>query len=184
MLLSNCILFLVLLLPFVFAFLSSELLGRDISLCFYFFLCLTMACKTFFPNTPLRKYINLTMSKDYFFMFYLFIFYKFIYLFLATLGLCCCTQAFSSCSKRGLLFLAVCGLLCSGFSCCGARAPGTRASVVAARGLSSCGSQALECRLSSCGSRAQLLCSMWDLPGPGLEPVSPALEGGFLTTAP
>ena len=24
---------------------------------------------------------------------------------------------------------------------------------------------------------------MWDLPGPGLEPVSPALVGGFLTTA-
>ena len=25
---------------------------------------------------------------------------------------------------------------------------------------------------------------MWDLPGPGLGPVSPALAGGFLTTAP
>ena len=25
---------------------------------------------------------------------------------------------------------------------------------------------------------------MWDLPEPGLEPVSPALAGGFLTTAP
>ena len=25
---------------------------------------------------------------------------------------------------------------------------------------------------------------MWDLPGPGLEPRSPALAGGFLTTAP
>ena len=25
---------------------------------------------------------------------------------------------------------------------------------------------------------------MWDLPGPGLEPVFPALTGGFLTTAP
>ena len=24
---------------------------------------------------------------------------------------------------------------------------------------------------------------MWDLPGPGLEPVFPALAGGFLTTA-
>ena len=57
-------------------------------------------------------------------------------------------------------------------------------SVVVARGLSSCGSQTLEHRLSSCGSRAQLLCGMWDLPGPGLEPVSPALAGGILTTAP
>ena len=26
--------------------------------------------------------------------------------------------------------------------------------------------------------------SMWDLPGPGLEPVSPALAGRFSTTAP
>ena len=25
---------------------------------------------------------------------------------------------------------------------------------------------------------------MWDLPGPGLEPMSPALAGGLLTTAP
>ena len=25
---------------------------------------------------------------------------------------------------------------------------------------------------------------MWDLPGPGIKPVSPALAGGFLTTAP
>ena len=35
----------------------------------------------------------------------------FIYLFLAALGLCCCMRAFSSCSKRGLLFVAVHGFL-------------------------------------------------------------------------
>ena len=29
-----------------------------------------------------------------------------------------------------------------------------------------------------------MLRGMWDLPGPGLEPLSPALAGGFLTTAP
>ena len=73
---------------------------------------------------------------------------------------------------------------CGGFSCCGARALGTRASVAVAWGLSSCGSRVLECRLSSCGARAQLLRGMWDLPGPGLEPVSPALAGGLLTTVP
>ena len=39
-------------------------------------------------------------------------------------------------------------------------------------------------RLSSCGSRAQLLRGMWDLPRPALEPVSPALAGGFSTTVP
>ena len=43
-------------------------------------------------------------------------------------------------------------------------------SVVVARGF------------SSCGTRAYLLCDMWDLPGPGLEPVSPALAGRSLTT--
>ena len=37
--------------------------------------------------------------------------YLFIILFLAALGLCCCTRAFSSCSEQGLLFVAVCGLL-------------------------------------------------------------------------
>ena len=51
-------------------------------------------------------------------------------------------------------------------------------------GFSSCGLRALERRLSSCGSQALLLRGMWDLPGPGLKPMSPALAGGFLTTAP
>ena len=36
--------------------------------------------------------------------------FLFIY-FLAALGLPCCTKAFSSCSERGLLFVAVRGLL-------------------------------------------------------------------------
>ena len=54
---------------------------------------------------------------------------------------------------------------CGGFSCCGARALGAWASVVVARGLRSCGSQALEHRLSSCGTQAQLLHSMWYLQG-------------------
>ena len=83
---------------------------------------------------------------------------------------------------------------CSGFSC-GARALGTRASVVVAHGLSSCsvwalghsgfsscGARALERSLSSCGAQAQLLRGMWDLPRPGIKPVSPALAGRFLTT--
>ena len=43
---------------------------------------------------------------------------------------------------------------CSGFSCCGARVLGAWASVVVVHGLSSCGSRALERRLSRCGARA------------------------------
>ena len=38
-------------------------------------------------------------------------FYLFIYLFLAALGLRCCTRAFSSCGEQGLLFVVVHGLL-------------------------------------------------------------------------
>ena len=63
---------------------------------------------------------------------------SYIYLFLAALGLRCGVRASH----------------CGGFSCCGAQALGTWASVVVARGLSSCGSRALERRLSSCGAWA------------------------------
>ena len=73
---------------------------------------------------------------------------------------------------------------CGGFSCCRAGALSAWASVVVAHGLSSCGLGALEHRLSSCGTQASLLRGMWDLPRPGLEPVSPALAGKFLTTVP
>ena len=81
------------------------------------------------------------------------------------LGLRFCARAFSNCGKRGPLFIA-------------ARGPLTIAvSLVAEHRLQTR-------RLSSCGSRAQLLRSMWDPPRPGLEPVSPALAGRFSTTAP
>ena len=36
---------------------------------------------------------------------------KKIYLFLAALGLCCCTWVFSSCGEQGVLFVAVCRFL-------------------------------------------------------------------------
>ena len=89
----------------------------------------------------------------------------FIYLlFMALLGLHFCARAFSSCGKRGPLFIAV-------------RGPLTVAgSLVAEHRLQTR-------RLSNCGSRAQLLRGMWDLPRPGLEPVSPASAGRFSTTA-
>ena len=117
-----------------------------------------------------------------------FIFFKFIYLFiyfLAVLGLRCCARAFSSCGERGLLFVAVCGLLIVVASLVvEPRLQGMQASVVVACELSSCGLRALEHRLGSCGTQAQLLRGMWDLPAPGIEPVSPALARGLLTTAP
>ena len=84
---------------------------------------------------------------------------------MAVLGLRFCARAFSSCGKWGPLFIAV-------------RGPFTiAASLVAEHRLQTR-------RLSNCGSRAQLLRGIWDPPGPGPEPVSPALAGGFPTTAP
>ena len=51
-------------------------------------------------------------------------------------------------------------------------------------GFISCGSRVLEHRLSSCGSWAKLPCALWDLPGPGIKPMSPSLAGEFFTTEP
>ena len=71
-----------------------------------------------------------------------------------------------------------------GFSKCGAWPQQLRHMGSKVCGLSSCGSRALEHRFSSCGTQAQLLRGICCLPRPGLEPVSPTLAGGFLTTAP
>ena len=84
---------------------------------------------------------------------------------MAVLGLRFCARAFSSCGKWGPFFIVVRGPLT------------IAASLVAEHRLQMR-------RLSNCGSRAQLLCGMWDLPRPGLEPVSPALAGRFSTTVP
>ena len=80
------------------------------------------------------------------------------------LGLRFFARAFSSCGKRGPLFIAV------------------RGPVIIAASLAEHRLQTR--RLSSCGSRASLLRGIWDPPRPGLEPVSPALAGRFSTTAP
>ena len=65
--------------------------------------------------------------------------YFIIYLFMAALSLRCCTQAFSSCGERGLLFLSVRGLLIAVASLVAEHGLYARASVVVALGLSSCG---------------------------------------------
>ena len=74
-------------------------------------------------------------------------------------------RAFSSCGKRGPPLITVRGPLT------------IVASPVAEHRLQMR-------RLSSCGSRAQVLRGMWDPPRPGLEPTSPALAGRLPTIAP
>ena len=61
---------------------------------------------------------------------------------MTTLGLCCCTRAFSSCSERGLLFIAVRVLLIAVTSLVAEWALGARALVVVSHGLQSTGCRA------------------------------------------
>ena len=93
----------------------------------------------FISSPPILSNFSLSVWK-------LFIKKRFIYLFMAMLGFPCCMQAFFSCGIQA----SHCG---SHFSCCGAQVLGIRASV-AACGLSSGGSQALELWFSSCDSQA------------------------------
>ena len=108
-------------------------------------------------------------------MFLFLIYYLFTYLFLATLDLHCCTQAFklslvgvwSSC-------LGVWACHCGCFSGCGAQALGTRASVV--------GLPASRAQVQQFVAHGLSCSGMWDLPRPGIEPEFPASAGGFLST--
>ena len=78
------------------------------------------------------------------------------------LGLRCCARSFSSCSKLGLLFIALLGFLTAAASAAGDhRITG----------------------FSSCDTRASVLL-MWNLPGPGIEPVPSTLADGVLSIMP
>ena len=77
-------------------------------------------------------------------------------------GLHCCVQALSSCGEQGLL-------------------PSWGMWTSHGSGVSCCGSWVLELRLRSYGTQAYFPQGLWDLPRPGIEPVSPALQWRFLT---
>ena len=97
----------------------------------------------------------------------------------------CCAWTFSSCDEQKLF--SSCGVWVShynGPSCNRAQALGVWALVAAGPELRACSLRALECRPSHCGTRAELLCCVWNLPRPGIKPVSPALVGGLLSTGP
>ena len=100
------------------------------------------------------------------FCFFIHLFYLFIYLFFG------CIESLLPCV--GFLKLSRVGdypsMWCTGFS--------LRWLLL----LRSTGSR--RAGFSSCGTRAQSLRGTWDPPRPGLKPVSPALAGRFLTTAP
>ena len=82
-------------------------------------------------------------------------------------ALCCCMLAFSSCGEQEPV--SRCSAWASpysDFSCCGAQSLGCGSSVVVAHGL-------------SCPMACGIL-----VPRLGIEPMSPALAGKFLTTGP
>ena len=94
---------------------------------------------------------------------FLYVHCAFIYLLVAILGLDCCVGTLCRCRQRRLAFSGCAQAShCSGSSCCRAWTP--------------------ELGLSSCGAWSYLLRGMWDLSRPGIEPVSLALQGRFLTT--
>ena len=74
----------------------------------------------------------------------------------------------SSCSKRGCSLVVVHGLL-------------TAVDSLLEHGLQAQGLQQLQSIGSIVVETAQMLRDMWDLPGSGIEPTSPALAGGLFT---
>ena len=96
-----------------------------------------------------------------------------IYLFGAVLGLRC---------RAGFSLVAVCRCLIAVASLVAQHGlQGVRASAVAACGLESTGS-VIVARGLSCMVHRLSCCGMCHLPGPGIEPMSPKLAGGFFTT--
>ena len=89
---------------------------------------------------------------------FLFLCFKFcLFLYFGCAGFPSLQGLFCSCGEQGPL--SSCCAWAShggGISCCRAQAPGFW-------GISSCSSRALGHRLNSCGARAELLLSMWDL---------------------
>ena len=146
----------------------------------------------------MRKQNLSNVSVSYFF-------YLVIY-FLAVLGLHCCMGFSLVVVSGGYPIVVVCGLLIEVaslvflkilliFGCAGSSLLCGLLSSCGNQGLLSSGSaRASHCRgcllqsmgsrhkFSSHGTRAWLLRGLWNLPRAGIEPVSPALAGGFLTT--
>ena len=105
-------------------------------------------------------------------------FFLSIYLLIGCAGSSLLRELFSNCGEWRLL--SSCGARaphCSGFSC-------HRAQALECVGSAVLVPWALGHQLNGCCTPAWLPHSMWDLPGSGTEPVSPALAGRFCTTKP
>ena len=142
----------------------------------HFFMCLDI-CMSFFREMPL---LNLCP---------LFVCFGVCWVFIALCRLSLVEMSRShsllqrvGCSVQWLLLLWSTGSRCASLS---SLAHGFRSCSLWAlgyMGFSSYGMWALKQGLSRCGSWCQLLSGVWNLPRPGIEPVSPVLAGRFLST--
>ena len=100
------------------------------------------------------------------------------------LGLCCFVVFSLVSVSSGFALVAVHRPLIVVASLVEREPQGAWASVAVAHGLSSCSSSGSRARLSTCGTRTQLLQSVWDPPRSGIQPTSSALAGRLSTTVP
>ena len=110
-------------------------------------------------------------GKENSFFFFKFLFVLFI---LIVLGLCCCSGFSVVAASGGSSWLQYMGFSLQWLL------------LLKSTGFSSCGVQGEQLWLPGSRAQAQYLryCSMWNIPGPGIKLMSPAVVGGFLTTGP
>ena len=110
---GNCLLAIFLFFSFAHFSLSLDFCFTLISGTFSYIKVISF-CLCWAKNTAFSLQLYFPLCLSCFLLCRYFLLFKinlFIYLFLAVLGLRCCMRAFSSCDERGLLFVAVRGLL-------------------------------------------------------------------------
>ena len=130
------------------------------------------AWKILVPRPEIEP-MSLTLPDEFFF------YYFFINMFVLGCGVLVVVHGLSLvgrwCAGFSLQWLLL--LWSVGCRCVGAKHMGFSIAVCGLRSCHLCG-------CSSFGTLALLPQGMWDLPGPGIEPMSPALQDRFLTTGP
>ena len=91
-------------------------------------------------------------------------------------------RLFSSCGEQGLLWCLCSGCSLRGLSSCGAPALGVVEGPCLPRVGSAAQSASSRAQAPWYSAQAELLHGVWGLPGPGMEPLFPALVGRFFIT--
>ena len=107
--------------------------------------------------------------------------HNFYYLFSAALGLHCCRSLPLVAESRDRPSCGLRASLCGGLSRQNTDSRTHRLQQLRRRGLEAVVPK-LQHRFNGCGTQPYMLCGMWNLPGPGIAPTSPALADGLFTT--